>query len=257
MPYQTPPRTQVVAHRGNSGPLPENTRLAIEGAIEAGVDMVEVDIRVTKDGVPALMHAASVDRTTSGAGLVEDITWDEIRSLDAGSWRGPQFAGERVLSLSEVLQLCRGRVALNLDLKTPAAVTPVVAATIEAGATDDVVITGCSAECVQTVFSITPGIATLFNPDELLEGIDPAEAGDVASHSIDVAKDLGAAGINLHHALVDADVIANAGEAGVGVWAYTIDEEARFGRLIDMGATSLTTNWPVRMLEVARERSSR
>ncbi len=255
MPYQPPPRTQVVAHRGNSGPLPENTRLAIESAIEAGVDMVEVDVRVTGDGVPVLMHSAAVDNTTSGAGLVEDLAWDEIQTLDAGSWRGEQFAGERVLSLREVLELCLGRVALNLDAKTPAAVTPVVTATIEAGVTDDIVITGCGVECVQNVTSNNAGITTLLNPDELLEGIKPAEMGDVTRHSIEVAKEIGAVGINVHHELVDADLIARANEVGMGVWAYTIDDEARFAELIDLGATSLTTNWPTRMLEVVRERS--
>lgn len=119
--------------------MPENTRLAIEGAIELGVDMVEIDIRVTKDGVPVLMHPLPVDHTTSGVGLVEGLTWDEILILDAGSWRGYQFAGERVPSLGEVLELCLGRVALNLDAQTPVAVTSVVAATIEAGVTGDVV----------------------------------------------------------------------------------------------------------------------
>ena len=257
MPYRTPPWTQVVAHRGNSGPLPENTRLAIESAIEVGVDMVEVDIRMTKDGVPVLMHGAAVDGTTSGAGLVEELPWDEIQSLDAGSWRNPRFAGRRVLSLGEVLELCRGRVPLNLDVKTPAVVEPVATATEEAGLTDDVVITGCDAVCVQTVTSLNARITTLFNLDGLLEGIEPGEAGDVVRHGIDVAKELGAVGINLNHAFVDADLIARATEVGIGVWAYTIDDEARFGELIDMGAASLTTNWPARMLDVARERSSR
>lgn len=235
--------------------MPENTRLAIESAIEAGVDMVEVDIRVTGDGVPVLMHSAAVDHTTSGAGLVEDLTWDEIQALDAGSWRGEQFAGEPVLSLGEVLELCLGRVALNLDAQVPPAVKPAVAATIEAGGTDDVVITGCGVECLQNVTSINASISTLLNPDELLEGIEPAETGDVTRHSVEVAKELGAVGINIHHTLVNADLIARANEAGLGVWAYVIDDESRFGELVDMGATSLTTNWPARMLEVVRERS--
>ena len=255
MPYQPPPRTQVVAHRGNSGPLPENTRLAIESAIEAGVDMVEVDVRVTGDGVPVLMHSAAVDHTTPGTGLVEDLMWDEIQAFDAGSWRGEQFAGERVLSLGEVLELCLGRMALSLDPKTPAAVTPAAAATIEAGVTDDVVITGCGIECVQNVTSISASITTLFNPDELLEGIEPAEMGDVIRNSVEVAKEIGAVGIDVHHELVDADLIARADEVGIGVWAYTVDDESRFAELMDMGATSLTTNWPTRMLDVVRERS--
>lgn len=257
MPYQPPPWTQVIAHRGNSGPLPENTRIAIASAIEIGVDMVEVDVRMTKDDVPVLMHSADVDHTTSGSGLVEELTWDEIQSLDAGRWRDPAVAGERVLSLGEVLELCRGRVALNLDAKTPDAVLPITAAIIEEGLTDDVVITGCNVGCVQTVTSMSAEISTLLNLDDLLEGIEPAEVADVARHSIDVAQELGAVAINLHHTLVDADLIGSATEVGIGVWAWTIDDESRFGELIDMGVTSLTTNWPARMLDVARERSSR
>ena len=257
MPYRAPPWTQVVAHRGNSGPLPENTRIAIESAIKVPVDMVEVDIRMTKDGVPVLMHAAEVDLTTSGSGPVEDLTWDEIRTLDAGSWRDPRFAGQRVLSVGEVLDLCRGRVALNLDAQTRAAVEPVTAAVIEAGLTDDVVITGCAAECVEMVASLDANITTLFNPNELLEGVEPAQAGNVVRHSLDIAKELGAVGINVNHALVDADLIARATEVGVAVWAYVIDDEVRFGELVAMGAASLTTNWPARMHNVARERSAR
>ena len=81
-----------------------------------------------------------------------------------------------------------------------------------------------------------PGITTLFNPDGLGEVTDPPDAGAIARHSIDVARELGAVDINLRQALVDADVLAEAGEAGIGVWAYTVDDESRFGELIDMGA---------------------
>ncbi len=68
MPYSMPLWAQVVAHRGNSGPAPENTVRAIESAVELGVDMVEVDVRVTKDMVPVLLHAPYLDHTTSGQG---------------------------------------------------------------------------------------------------------------------------------------------------------------------------------------------
>ena len=105
MPYEPPPWPLVVAHRGDSSQAPENTRLAIESAIDIGVDMVEVDVRLTKDTVPILIHYARLEHTTTGRGLLADHTWEEIQGLDAGAWMGPEFAGERIPSLHEVLDL--------------------------------------------------------------------------------------------------------------------------------------------------------
>lgn len=256
MPYETPPWTQVIAHRGNSGPLPENTMVAIEGAIGLGVEMVEVDVRLTKDEVPILMHHDRVDDTTSGTGRVSDLTWDELKTLDAGVWRGQEFAGERVRALDEVLSLTRGRVALNLDIKVPEAAAPTVIAAIKADVCARVVISGCTAKCLQTVWDLTTSIAVLFNLDELLLGTDPAEAGTVARRGINLAVESGAMAINVPHRLVDAALVDQARDAGIGVWAFTVDEESRFRDLIDAGVDSLTTNWPERMLPLARSKTS-
>ena len=88
MSYQPPKLPQIIAHRGDSGLAPENTRPAIERAIEIGVDIVEVDVRMTKDGVPVLLHFERLEHTTSGNGLLADHTWEEIQRLDAGAWKG-------------------------------------------------------------------------------------------------------------------------------------------------------------------------
>ena len=121
--------------------------MAIERAIDLGVDMVEVDVRSTSDGVPVLMHDARLEHTTTGNGLVADHTWEEIEHLDAGAWRGPEFAGEAIPSLVEVLDLTRGRVPLNIDLKTVDGAAPGIATVRHAGLTGDVVISGCQVEC--------------------------------------------------------------------------------------------------------------
>jgi len=256
MPYQPPSWTQLIAHRGNSGPFPENTLVAVENAISLGIDMVEVDIRLTKDGVPILMHQNRIDHTTSGTGLVTDMTWDELRTLDAGSWRGPEFAKEPVRALDEILEATRGRVALNLDLKAPEATEATVIATTLAGVSADVVISGCTASCVRTVGNMTSDIATLFNLDELLLGIDPADAPKVTHDSIGIAIELGAIAINVPHILVDAGLVEEARDAGIGVWTFTVDDETRVLELLDMGVASITTNWPARMLPLARSRYS-
>ncbi|MBQ6876614.1 MAG: glycerophosphodiester phosphodiesterase, partial [Lachnospiraceae bacterium] len=78
----------VAAHRGNSRYFPENTLCAFRSAIELGVDMVEFDLHMTKDGVLIVMHDHMVDRTTDGTGLIREKTLAEIKALDAGSWKG-------------------------------------------------------------------------------------------------------------------------------------------------------------------------
>ena len=229
---------------------------AAERAIDIGADMVEVDVRLTKDGLPVLIHSARLEHTTTGRGLVADHTWEEIRRLDAGAWKGPEFAGERVPSLHEMLDLARGRVPLNLDFQTADAVAPSIATVREAGLTGDVVVTGCRVECFDIMAEATNEIATLLNLDDLGAGSDPGEAAALAHRSIDVASALGAAGINPEHSFVDAALVARARGVGLGVWTWVVDDEDRVVELIDMGVTAVTTNRPERMLAVVGGRSS-
>ncbi len=256
MPYEPPPWPLVVAHRGISGQAPENTKLAVERAIDIGVDMVEVDVRLTKDGVPVLIHSARLEHTTTGRGLVADHTLEEIQGLDAGIWRGSEFAGEPVPSLQEVLDLTRGRVPLNVDFQTSDAVAPGVAVVREAGMTGDVVVSGCRVECFEVMAEATNEITTLLNLDVLPPGSTPAGAAAFAHASIDIAGELGAAGINPEHSLVDAALVARARGVGLGVWTWVVDDEDRVVELIDMGVTAVTTNRPEQMLAVVGARSS-
>ncbi|GAA4472023.1 glycerophosphodiester phosphodiesterase family protein [Novipirellula rosea] len=108
---------RISAHRGSSHDRPENTIAAIERAIEAGATAVEIDVRTSRDGKLVIMHDAKVDRTTSGSGRVNDLTWPELAALDAGTWFGTEYHSERVLSLDQALQVCRGRIDVQLDLK--------------------------------------------------------------------------------------------------------------------------------------------
>lgn len=110
-------RILIVAHRGASKFAPENTVAAFLKAHEMGADMCEMDVRQTKDGHFVIMHDRSVRRTTNGKGLVKEMTLAEIKSLDAGSYFGKEFAGEKVPTLREVLQAIKGKILPDLDLK--------------------------------------------------------------------------------------------------------------------------------------------
>lgn len=131
---EAPRRALVQAHRGFSEAYPENTLLAFEKAIEAGADRIETDLALTKDGVVVLMHDNTVDRTTDGQGGVAAFTLEELKRLDAGSWKSPEFAGERVPTLAEALELTAGRAELNLEIKSNGRTRSSVRATIAAAA---------------------------------------------------------------------------------------------------------------------------
>lgn len=108
----------VIAHRGYSALYPENTMPAFQAAVEAGADMVEFDVRLTRDRRLAVIHDDTVDRTTDGRGYVRELGLGEILHLDAGSWFGPTFTGTRVPNLESVLSFLAGRCLMNLELKT-------------------------------------------------------------------------------------------------------------------------------------------
>ena len=111
---------KIMGHRGAKAYEPENTLRSIRRALELGVDAVEIDIHLSRDGRLVVIHDATVDRTTDGKGRVADLTWEELRRLDAG-------LGEAVPSLEEVTALVHGRAHLFIELKDRQAVAPLAA----------------------------------------------------------------------------------------------------------------------------------
>ena len=107
----------VMAHRGFSGKAPENTLAAFRKAIEIGSDFIELDVRFSKDGHLVVFHDDTLERTTNGKGKVADFSLQELKGLDAGSWFGPSFSGEKIPTLREVLAQAKGRILVNIELK--------------------------------------------------------------------------------------------------------------------------------------------
>lgn len=116
-PIQPPRPIQVMAHRGASGQAPENTRPALERAIEDGFEWAEIDLQLTRDGKHVLFHDSRLDNKTNGAGRVADYSLAELKQLDAGSWFAPRYAGERLLTLQEAFEIARGKLNFYLDCK--------------------------------------------------------------------------------------------------------------------------------------------
>jgi glycerophosphoryl diester phosphodiesterase len=111
------PLALVTAHRGHARAAPENTLSAMRKAIEIGADYAEMDVHQTADGVVVLLHDRDLMRVAGVSRRLDELSYDEVRKLDVGSWFDPSFAHERVPTLEEVINLCRGRIRMNVELK--------------------------------------------------------------------------------------------------------------------------------------------
>ena len=124
-------RPWVVAHRGYRGSYPENTLVAFEAAIGVNADMIELDVSLTRDRIPVVIHDNTLDRTTNGSGPVSEHTLAELKELDAGSWFSAKFSGEVIPTLEELLMSVKGRITVNIEIKPESFESPAVPDGIE------------------------------------------------------------------------------------------------------------------------------
>ncbi len=117
-PIQPPRKVQVMVHRGMSCAAPENSAIAIEMCAQDYCEWAEIDVRISKDGQHIIIHNDTVDAATNGTGRVGDLTLQQLKKLDAGSWFATRFASNRLLTLTEALELAKGKINLVLDCKS-------------------------------------------------------------------------------------------------------------------------------------------
>jgi len=242
-------RPRVIAHRGFSGVAPENTLAAIQKAIDLGADMAEIDVLLSRDRRVVVIHDATVDRTTDGRGPVADLSLKELRHLDAGSWFSDEFAGEKLPTLAEVLDLVRGRILLNVEIKTEAVTSEIEGGIVERvlrliaerQMDDQVMLSSFDPEALRQARQLDASIrtATLYNK-KLHRGMGPLE----------IMAAVGSNGFNLSARQLDADILRVCHRQRRPVAVYTVDEPAKMKRLIAMGVDAIFTNRPDRMLEL-------
>lgn len=150
----------ICAHRGDVAAAPENTLPAFESAVRKGVHMIEFDVRRTRDGELIILHDARVDRTTDGSGLVSEMTFAEVRALDAGSWFDPAFADTRIPTLRETLEAIPREILCNVHLRPEAGLAAQVAELIRDMDRLDQCFLACTRDQVIEAREAVPGIKT-------------------------------------------------------------------------------------------------
>jgi len=149
----------AISHRGEHLHHPENTKPAFEEAIRVGADFIEVDVQTTSDGKLVLSHDGTVDRCTNGKGRVSEMTFDQIEALDAGIKTGPEFAGTKVPTFAQVLELAHGKIGVYVDVKNASA-KDLVAHIDGHGMTDHVVIY-CGLNLAKQIQELNPKLKVM------------------------------------------------------------------------------------------------
>jgi glycerophosphoryl diester phosphodiesterase len=236
-----------IAHRGAAGWAPENTLAAVEKALEIGVDLVEIDLRLSADGHAAVIHDRTVDRTTNGTGIVETLTRDELQKLDAGSWFGQEFEGERIPFFEDVLDLVGRRALVLVEAKTDEAAECAATIIRTRRAQSRVIMQSFSATAIRTVNRLDRRIPTAF----LMMGTEAAlrrKTGVVKR----VLK-LGANALSLRYSAAQPELVEIFLKRAMGVWVWTVDDEADMRAMVEMGVGGIITNWPDRLNKVLEE----
>lgn len=161
-------RFLVIAHRGASHYAPENTMAAFKMALQMKADMIELDVQISKDGVPVVFHDAKLEKHSNGKGFVSSFLFDELRQLDAGKWFSIEFMGEKILSLKEVLKWAAGKIMVNIEIKTEAVSDTsgggveekVIQWVQETGMEKHVIISSFDYRAVERIKKMAPGILT-------------------------------------------------------------------------------------------------
>ncbi|MGB9594666.1 MAG: glycerophosphodiester phosphodiesterase [Candidatus Poribacteria bacterium] len=241
----------VIGHRGNSGNAPANTIEAIRQAIDIGVDMIEIDVRLTKDRVPILIHNDTVDETTDGKGLVSEMSFDQIRKLDAGSWKDKKYKGEKIPTLMEVLDYTKGKVYLSIDLKEESAIPEIVKAIHDADMVDGVVICGCAEPQAKAIWQLNENLSVLLNTDSELDRLAKMDdKTEFIKEYIRRACKERFSVLNVSYKFVTDELIYKAHLRGLSVWTWTVDKEEDIKQLIEMGVDGIYSNYPERVIKV-------
>lgn len=232
------PYPRWVAHRGAGKLAPENTLAAFRLGASHGYRMFECDVKLSTDGVPFLLHDATLERTSNGQGMAGEQPWQALSQLDAGSWHSRAYAGEPLPTLSAIARYClHNGHHLNIEIK------PTPGSERRTGE----VVARAAAQLWQG--QAVPPLLTSFQPDALEGARSTAPAlprglllDTLRPDWLETAGALACVAVVFNHVLWTAETVAQARQAGLRCLCYTVNEEAAARRLLDLGLDGIITD---------------
>lgn len=233
---------EVTAHRGYSAVYPENTIPAFKGAIQVGADWAELDVQQTADGEVIVMHDSNLKRTTGLDKEVWQVTWDEIKDLDNGSWFDKKYQTVRIPTLEEVLKVCRGKIHLNIEIKP---------------SEHDKDLEEQVAKLLKKYHMRDTCVVSSLKYDSLRkikQADDSIETAYITSVSYGNFTDLEYAdGYSVESTLLSKSFVNKAQKAGKQIYVWTVNSEERLEKVVGMGIDNVITDDPVMAKELIYE----
>ncbi|HHZ01174.1 MAG TPA: glycerophosphodiester phosphodiesterase [Tissierellia bacterium] len=235
----------IIAHRGAMGTAPENTAASFRKAMDEGADGIELDVHMTKDGHLVVIHDERVDRTSNGKGFVKDMTLNELKEFDFGSYYDAAYAGERILTLEEALEIIQKCPLINIEIKNgpifyEGIEEKVLDVIREFGIASRVVISSFNHYTIHKISQLYPEISCgllymegLFRPWEY-------------------ARTVGAQALHPYYLSVTPDEIRRCRENGLKVNVFGANDDYFINALIRAGADGIITDYPARALEIRK-----
>lgn len=231
--------TGITAHRGSSKTAPENTMAAVEAAVEELADYAEIDVQMTSDGVVVLGHDGTLKRVAGVNRAISSMTYEELEKLDVGGWFSREYAGERTPTLDEVMDFCKGKISLNIEIKNvgkdsglPEKVVELIR---EYGMEEQCVVTSTSLNYLKLVKGLAPELRTGY--------IILAAYGNFYSNE---AVDF----ISIRSSFVNETLVENVHAQGKAVHAWTVNTKSEMERLRMLGVDNVITDYPVLAREI-------
>ncbi len=231
---------EVIAHRGASHAAPENTRAAFELAWKQGADGIEGDFRLTADGRIVCIHDEHTGRVASRKRVVARSTWDELAQLDVGSWKGPEFAGERIPLLTDLLARLPAGKWFFIEIKCGPEIIPPLARVLAGADPKRIVLLSFNQQTVAAARKAMPGVDV-----HLVSKLKRIHWASVAKRERRRLGELDVAGLQFKHsARVKPAWIDGLQDEGYKIAAWTVDEAGDVRRMKALGVDFITTNRP-------------
>jgi glycerophosphoryl diester phosphodiesterase len=234
----------LIAHRGASGNFPENTRLAVEKALEARADMVELDCQLSSDGHVVIFHDERLARITGTGGAVNRMSLEQLKRLDLGVWRQDAFKGERMLTLEEVVTVIGGQADLCLDIKQYPGSPPGIELKLlfvlsHYDYLDRTIFSSFDYGCLRRVRELAPEVRV-----GVIYGAESEENPFV------VAEEVEAASLHVQKELATREFLHKTWDLGLDAFVWTVNEVPEMENFTSLGVQGIMTDFPERFCKL-------
>jgi glycerophosphoryl diester phosphodiesterase len=235
-------QTKIIAHRGASGTAPENTLASIHRASHLGADFIEIDVRLTKDSIPVVLHDAEF-KGVLPTQAIRELTYKETQEYDVGVWFDPSFKGERVPTLAKAIAACHNKTPLMLEIKREVQGPKAIATKVF-----EVLKNTRSQWQTLVVGSFCHKIVE-FSQKIIHQSVMPIDIMGIVDElkNIDNFLKLGVNHLALSHKLITPELMHHLNKHDAIIWVYTVNDVERARELVHMGVHGIISNFPEKM----------